>query len=100
MFRKITQVDHYLTPSVNLYRELIESGWNVNTLGQDHENALVSAAIASAAASVAFLLQHGATVSYRALEFAIHSEPIDVFHLLATAKGIDYRSPQRRPLLL
>jgi hypothetical protein len=91
-FRKTTQVEKYLTPSVDLYRELVKSGWNANTLGQDHENALVPSVIARDSASLAFLLQHGANVSEAALEFAVYSKTIDIFRLLAAAKKIDYRS--------
>src|SRR2546425_945014 len=93
-FLKTTQVQRYLTPSVDLYRELVKSGWNVNTLGQDHQNALVAAVIAADSASVTFLLQHGATVSEAALMFAVHSKTIDIFRLLAAAKTIDYRSDE------
>jgi hypothetical protein len=99
-FLKTTQVERYLKPSVDLYRELVKSGWNVNTLGQDHQNALLPAAIASDYASVAFLLQHGATVSESALVFADHSKTIDIFRLLAAAKKIDYRSAEGGRLLL
>jgi hypothetical protein len=98
-FRKTTQMERYLTPSVALYRELVKSGWNVNTLGEDHENALVSAIVAGDSASVAFLLQHGATVSQAAFEFAVHSKTIDIFRLLAAAKRIDYRSAEGGRLL-
>jgi ankyrin repeat protein len=51
-------------------------------------------------ASVAFLLQHGATVSQAAFEFAVHSKTIDVFRLLAAAKMTDYRSAEGGRLLL
>jgi hypothetical protein len=98
-FRKTTQMERYLTPSVALYRELVKSGWNVNTLGEDYENALVSAIVAGDSASVAFLLQHGATVSQAAFEFAVHSKTVDVFRLLAAAKRIDYRSAEGGRLL-
>jgi uncharacterized protein len=99
-FRNTTNIERYLTPSVALYQELVKSGWNVNTLGEDHENALVPAILASDSASVAFLLQRGAIVSPAALEFAVQSKTIDVFRLLAAAKKIDYRSAEGGRLLL
>ena len=99
-FRNTTHIEKYLTPSVALYQELVKSGWNVNTLGEDHENALVPAALASDSASVAFLLEHGATVSRAALEFAVHSKTTEVFRLLSAAKKIDYRSAEGGTLLL
>lgn len=99
-FREMTQVDRYLKPSVALYRELVQAGWNVNTLGRDHENALLPAVFASDAASVAFLLDHGATVSARALDYAGWSKSPEMFRLLAAARKIDYRSAEGGPLLL
>ena len=67
-FRDAPRIDHYITPSVNPYRELIQTGWNDNTQDQDHENALAAAAFANDVASVSLLLQHGAAVSPHALE--------------------------------
>jgi len=98
--RELTQADRYLTPSVNLYRELIQSGWNVNTLGQDHENALVAAAGASDAESIALLLEHGAVVSTLALETAVYSKSIEVFRRLAAAKKFDATSGEGERLLI
>lgn len=97
-FRKLTQVDKHLTPSVDLYRGLIQSGWNVNTLGQDHENALTTAVIAGNLPAATFLLEHGAVVSERAFEYATDS--IEMFRRLAAAKKLDYRSNQGGRLLL
>jgi uncharacterized protein len=99
-FRNRTHLDQYLAPSVDLYRELVKSGWNVNTLGEDHENALVPAVLAGDSASVAFLLQQGATVSQRALGFAVYAKTLGVFQLLAAAKKIDYGSAEGGSLLL
>jgi ankyrin repeat protein len=99
-FRNTTNIEKYLTPSVALYQELVKSGWNVNTLGEDHDNALVAAVAASDSASVAFLLRHGATISHTALEFAVHAKTIDILRLLAAAKKIDYRSAEGGSLLL
>ncbi len=99
-FRKITNLERYLTPSVALYQELVKSGWDVNARGEDHENALVAAVAARDSPSVAFLLQHGATVSHMALELAVHAKTTDVFRLLAAARKIDYRSAEGGSLLL
>jgi len=85
---------------VNLYRDLIQSGWNVNTLGQDHENALLPAVYANDVASVAILLEHGAIVSGRALESAVDSKSIDIFRRLATAKKLDYQSEEGGRLVI
>ena len=98
--RKLTKLDYYLTPSVNLYRDLIQSGWNVNTLGQDHENALLPAVYTNHVESVAILLEHGAMVSGRALESAVDSKSIDIFRRLATTKTPDYQSEEGGRLLI
>jgi ankyrin repeat protein len=98
-FRDTTHIERYLTPSVALYQELVKSGWDVNTLGEDHENALVPAILASGSASVAFLLQRGATVSPAALELAIYSKTIAVFQMLEAAKKIEYQSAEGGRLL-
>jgi ankyrin repeat protein len=83
-----------------LYQELIKAGWSLNTLGEDHKNALVPAILASDSVSVAFLLQRGATVSPAALEFAVQSKAIDIFRMLAAARKIEYRSAEGGRLLL
>ncbi len=41
--RAAANVERFLKPSLSLYQELLRSGWDVNTLGEDHENALTSA---------------------------------------------------------
>ena len=54
-----TEVDRYLKPSLTLYRRLVDSGWDVNRLGPDHQNALLSAVVFRDQESVRFLLQRG-----------------------------------------
>src|SRR5690242_10678545 len=65
-----TEVDRYLKPSLMLYRQLVDSGWDVNTLGPDHQNALFSAVIFRDLESARFLLQHGSKVTDQTLEVA------------------------------
>jgi len=75
--KAVTEVDRYLKPSLALYRRLVDSGWDVNTLGFDHQNALLSAVISRDLESTRFLLQRGCKVTDRTLEFAAMSENVD-----------------------
>ena len=80
-----TEVDRYLKPSAALYRGLVNSGWNVNTLGPDHQNALSSAVIFRDLESTRFLLQRGSKVTDQTLEFAAMSENVDILRLVVRA---------------
>lgn len=80
-----TEVGRYLKPSVTLYRRLVDSGWDANTLGPDHENALFSAVVFRDLESTRFLLQHGSKVSDRTLEMAAMSENINILQLVFQA---------------
>lgn len=65
-----TGVERYWKPSVALYQQLLDSGWAINTLDEDGENALFVAVLMDERASVEFLLQHGSTISERTLVMA------------------------------
>jgi ankyrin repeat protein len=80
-----TEVDRYLNPSVGLYRDLVNSGWDVNTLGPDHRNALFSAAVFGDLESTRFLLQHGSTGTDETLEMAAMSENLELLRLVFQA---------------
>lgn len=82
-----TDVQRYLKPSVTLYRGLADSGWDVNTLGSDQQNALFSAEVFSDVESVRFLLQRGSRVTDQTLEFAAAGGNVGVFHDLLAAYG-------------
>src|SRR6266566_1142475 len=49
-----TDVQRYLKPSVALHRQLVDSGWDVNSVGPDQQN----------------VLEHGARVTDKTPEFA------------------------------
>lgn len=83
-----TEVDRYLKPSVALYRHLVESGWDVNTLGSDQQNALFSAVIFRDLESTRFLLQHGSKVTDRTLELAALSENVEILRLVVRASQV------------
>lgn len=98
--RDAAEVDRFLKPSVALYQELLGSGWDVNTLGEDHENALISAVSSGDLASVRFLLQHGATVSKHALLASAFTDNVGIVKLLLAVRNTDMKSPEGRRLLV
>ncbi len=83
-----TEVDRYLKPSVALYRRLTDSGWDVNTLGPDHQNALFSAVIFRDLESTLFLLQHGSKVTDQTLDDAAMSENVEILRLLVRSSQV------------
>jgi ankyrin repeat protein len=86
--KNATDVDRYLKPSLALYRRLVDSGWDANTLGPDHENALLSAVIFRDRESVHFLLQHGSKVSDKTLDLAALSGNVDILRLVVEASQV------------
>ncbi len=98
--REAAEVDRFLKPSVALYQELLGSGWDVNTLGEDHENALISAVASGDLESVHFLLEHGASVSKKALFHSAFADNVGIVKLLLAARKPDLKSPEGRRLLL
>lgn len=98
--REAAQVERFLTPSVALYQQLLASGWDVNTLGADHENALTSAVDSQNLDSVRFLLQHGASASKKALLDSAFSGNVGVVQLLLATRKTDMKSPEARRLLV
>jgi ankyrin repeat protein len=80
-----TEVDRYFKPSVALYRRLMDSGWDINTLGPDHQNALFAAVMFSDLESTRFLLQHGSEVTDLTLDFAAMSENVEILRLVVRA---------------
>jgi ankyrin repeat protein len=85
--RVATDVQRYLKPSVTLYSSLLESGWDVNTVGPDQQNALFAVVALGDAESARFLLQHGSRVTNRTLEMAALGDDVNVFRDLLAAYG-------------
>ncbi len=98
--REAAEVDRFLKPSVALYQELLGSGWDVNTLGEDHENALISAVASRDLESVHFLLEHGASVSKKALFDSAFTDNVGIVKLLLAARKPDLKSPEGRRLVV
>jgi ankyrin repeat protein len=99
-FHEAADVDRFLTPSVDLYQQLFASGWDINTLGADHENALISAVDARSLDSVRFLLEHGATASKKALLASAYSDNVEIVKLVLAARKTDMKSPEARRLVV
>lgn len=98
--RDAAEVDRFLKPSVALYKELLGFGWDVNTLGEDHENALISAVSSGDLESVRFLLQHEATVSKHALLASAFTGNVGIVKLLLAVRNTDMKSPEGRRLVV
>jgi ankyrin repeat protein len=94
-----TEVDRYLKPSVTLYRQMVATGWNVNTIASDHQNALFSAVAAGDRQSVRYLLSQGSTVTPQTLEFTIASADLDIFRLILAASHMSSTDPLAASLL-
>ena len=97
--RDVPDIDKLVEPSVDMYRRLVSSGWDVNTTGEDRENALTSAVNRQNLESVQFLLQSGATVSGSALESAAWGKRTDLLRLLLDHSRIDLKGRQGALLL-
>ncbi len=81
-----SEVDRYFKPSVALYRRLLDSGWNVNTLGSgDQQNALYFAVEERDSECTRFLLQHGSNVTDPTLDAAARSENLEILRLVFQA---------------
>ena len=85
--RVATDVQRYLKPSVALYRSLLESGWDVNTVGPDQQNALFAVVALGDAESARFLLEHGPRVTDRTLQMAALCNDVNLFRDLLAAYG-------------
>jgi len=83
-----TEVDRYLKPSLALYRRLVDSGWDVNTLGPDHQNALFSAVSFRDVESTRFLLEQGSKVTDETLDTAARTENVEIFRLVVRSSQV------------
>ena len=90
--RRAARVDRLLEPSLALYRELVDAGWDVNSRGDDHQNAVETAVGAGDLEAVRFLVEHGATVSGEALERAARSGDVRILRLLLAVTATDMGS--------
>jgi ankyrin repeat protein len=95
--KRAARADALLTPSLAKYQELTRNrgAWDVNTLGEDHENALTAAVWGGDVASARLLLSAGSNVTDGGLlAAASRDEPVFAQLLLG---AID--EPRKRRLL-
>ena len=71
--RRAARVERFLKPSVETYRSLLRDRWNINTEGQDHENAVTASVNANDVEAVRFLIEHGGRVTDGALRVLARS---------------------------
>ena len=99
--KRAARADDLVTPSLAKYQELTRTPykWDVNTLGEDHQNALTATIWGGDLASARFLLSRGSIVTDGALDAAASREEPEFARLLLGA--VD-QSRRRRlgPLLL
>ncbi len=85
LLRDSAKIEDYLYPTVEVYRQLVASGWDVNTEGDDRENALSYAVSRQDLESVRFLLEHGIAVTKGALQHAARVENFQILRELLSA---------------
>ena len=91
-FREEVRVEPWLRPSLSGYQALVNSGWDVNTVGEDQQNGLTSAVFAGDIKSVNFLLRHGSSVTRPALLYSTLSHNSQIVETLLNASHLDLRS--------
>jgi ankyrin repeat protein len=80
-------VERYRTPTILLYQQLLDSGWDINTLSDgEHENALFGAVLLHEPASVTFLLQHGSMITDRTMVIATWGDAGTLGELIRAAR--------------
>lgn len=91
--RKAVDIEKYLEPTMEVYRNLVAAGWEVNTADTRGQTALAHASRKQDLASVRFLLQNGAAVNIGALENAAAGKNPEIFFSLLA----EYNSPPKAP---
>jgi hypothetical protein len=93
--RRASRADEIVRPSLERYTELVSRGWDVNTLDDSHDNALIATITEGDLASTRFLLSRGARLSDEAARLAA-GRPEPEF-LAITTTAFNAATP-RRPL--
>jgi ankyrin repeat protein len=98
--RAAANLDKFLKPNVAAYQQLLKSGWNINSVGEDQENALTEAVHSNDLENVKLLLQNGAAVSEGALLRSTFERDASLLQLLLNAAHTNVRSAFGGKLLL
>ncbi len=87
-FRSAVDAGRLEKPSVDLYRRLVNSGWNVNTVGKDQQNALTSSVSHNDMESTRFLVENGSAITTAAISYAAMSDNLVEFRLLLPQSAV------------
>jgi ankyrin repeat protein len=93
--RQAARLEALLAPSLAKYQELVRHGWDVNTLGDDHQNALTATIWGGDLPSAQFLLSRGSIVTDGAVMAAASRDEPEYARLLFPAM----KEPGKRDLL-
>ena len=99
MLSEIVDLDRFLKPSVELYRDRIADGWDVNTVDEGQGTALESAIEASDQASVLFLLDRGAVPNTGAVQALARCGDVTIVSRALAARRLDPATPDARMLM-
>lgn len=83
--RRAARADERLQPSLEKYQALVAGGWDVNTLDDSHDNALIATITAGDLASTRFLVSRGARVSDDAARLAASRPEPEFLAIVTTA---------------
>jgi hypothetical protein len=98
--RTAARADALLTPSLAKYQELVRNRWDVNTLGEDHQNGLTATVWGGDEASARFLLARGSAVTDEALDAAVSRDEPTFARLLLGAVDEPRKRRMLGPLLV
>ena len=98
--RRAARVERFLKPSVEMYRLLLRDRWNINTEGQDHENAVTASVNANDVEAVRFLIEHGGRVTDGALQYSLAPTDPPMTRLLFDSLDGERKASAMGPLLI
>ena len=99
MLTELIDLDHFLKPSVELYRARVADGWNVNSVDEAQITALETAIRASDQPSVLFLLDRGAVPQTGAVLALSQCLDATIVNRVLGARPLDPSSTDARRLL-
>jgi ankyrin repeat protein len=101
--RKTVDIEKFISPTVEVYRQLVASGgwaWNLDTADEYSQTALTYAARNQDLESVQFLLKQGAAVTAGALEAAAAGKKSEIFFLMLRGTTPDLKVSAHLRLLI
>ena len=83
--RAVLPIKQYVTPGIAQYEQMMAEGWNLNSVGEDQENAVTTAIDRDDPELLRWLLQHGVGVSAEARKRSVY-HPLSFTALQQTAR--------------